>query len=1122
MDTIQQGSQELPPVFQQEDSYNSFASSDYQNRAENTAQPPEMTGGEYGNLLSRFNYESSVKKGENFSQLFRAAWEQDSITERMLTQGHTFPLDPNFIPTKELLDEYGKGLPDETQKYLMSSHSKEHMQFLSDQARHEVDNEDMLAAAGAEGFGARVAASLTDPVQAVVGLATGGMSAAAFKGNMLLRMATAGTIGAASNAAFEEYLNRQQLTRPDTSVAVAAAAGFALGGLGGAFGPVESTAVRKAGMDLAHEIQLDDVVKHGAEDGITAGKKVDKALAERSTHSFDSVASKVDADPSRVIEPWQINHSAGSAQTPGSVIEMDSPSGFVKVDIPKTDLSVPLRFDLFSIFARQNNPVFRWMNEVLHPDPVGGYQAGINGSEYAAQLHEQFTGQFKKHAWDSWTDYLKDNPTSFFQRYKLHDKFMELAAEAKRDPTALASAHPAIQKLVKETSALERRLVEEAQRHGVEGAEDIDAALHYVTRRFSIDRRLSTLARLEDSLGSRESAVEAITKTLSKAIRSAQGIAEDKADSVARAYYKTMSELPYHTQGKFLMNSTMGNKEYAILRETLKEINVDPGDIEAVMEIITGRPHDPEAIAKGVIPRFKKRTWMDETLVNEVRPGIKVKVTDLFENNLGKLASGYSKQLSGATGMAKVGLKSNADFMRYMKQADVWATEHGIDPSTHASHSQYMMDTFKTIMGMPLEENPGSVGNRSLKILRDYNFFRMMGQAGIAQIAEIGNTMGYVGTKLFMQHIPSFKQIIDVLKGKSGDYDQLGKDIHMMFGIGTDMREMPDITPLSQVSFHKGITALENVTNIGKYTTSRVSGMSSINNFLHQLSYRTVAAKIVDNALGHSKLSEVQLKKMATAGLSKSDLNALSKLLKKHTTIDSKGKLTGINYESMSSSNPELYDKFKIAIHREARRAVQQMLRGESHPWMHKLLGQNLMQFRGFMMGAYGKQLLWGLSHMDRDTAAMWSYSMMLGGLAYVAQTTMNNAGNPEELHKRLQTKEIAKAAFQRAGFSSVIPSVVDTATSFTSGEPIFKYGRTTGNNTDFITGSPVYNTAAGITNTVKNVSRAAFDNEYNATKTDVSNGLKLVLPNYVVLRNLINSVSAEYPTKNPLHQPEE
>jgi hypothetical protein len=82
---------------------------------------------------------------------------------------------------------------------------------------------------------------------------------------------------------------------------------------------------------------------------------------------------------------------------------------------------------------------------------------------------------------------------------------------------------------------------------------------------------------------------------------------------------------------------------------------------------------------------------------------------------------------------------------------------------------------------------------------------------------------------------------------------------------------------------------------------------------------------------------------------------------------------------------------------------------------------------------------------------------MLFAGAAYVAQTALNYAHDKEQLDKRLPRGEIAKAAYQRAGFSSLTPGAWDTMMMFTRGEPTFAYGRTTGLGTGFLVGNPTW-----------------------------------------------------------------
>jgi hypothetical protein len=147
---------------------------------------------------------------------------------------------------------------------------------------------------------------------------------------------------------------------------------------------------------------------------------------------------------------------------------------------------------------------------------------------------------------------------------------------------------------------------------------------------------------------------------------------------------------------------------------------------------------------------------------------------------------------------------------------------------------------------------------------------------------------------------------------------------------------------------------------------------------------------------------------------------------------------------------------------------------------------------------------------------------MVFAGLAYAAQNSINFAHNAEEREKRLAPDEIAKAAFQRAGFASLAPAAWDTLMMFTQGEPTFAYGRTTGLGTGLIVGNPTMDllSSKGL-GTLQNVTRSIFDDEHMWTRKDVKSGLGLFLPNYLGVRNFVDAASNEFPARNFLEQRE-
>src|SRR5690606_25011900 len=82
-----------------------------------------------------------------------------------------------------------------------------------------------------------------------------------------------------------------------------------------------------------------------------------------------------------------------------------------------------------------------------------------------------------------------------------------------------------------------------------------------------------------------------------------------------------------------------------------------------------------------------------------------------------------------------------------------------------AKRLQFVYDT---ITGRPYwDEN--SNFSHTLRMLRDYNFMRVMGQVGFAQIAEFGNIMWSTGLRATFTNMPSWRAMWR--NAKSGKLD---------------------------------------------------------------------------------------------------------------------------------------------------------------------------------------------------------------------------------------------------------------------------------------------------------------------------------------------------------------
>jgi hypothetical protein len=116
-----------------------------------------------------------------------------------------------------------------------------------------------------------------------------------------------------------------------------------------------------------------------------------------------------------------------------------------------------------------------------------------------------------------------------------------------------------------------------------------------------------------------------------------------------------------------------------------------------------------------------------------------------------------------------------------------------------------------------------------------------------------------------------------------------------------------------------------------------------------------------------------------------------------------------------------------------------------------------LFQFRTFMLGAWTKQTLSSIHLRDREAVSAFLLTNFLAGLVYVAKTNLQAVGRSDRegyLDKRLTPENVALAAFQNGGASSLIPMVMDSGLTLAGQAPVFDF-RNTGLPSNAIFGNP-------------------------------------------------------------------
>jgi hypothetical protein len=190
------------------------------------------------------------------------------------------------------------------------------------------------------------------------------------------------------------------------------------------------------------------------------------------------------------------------------------------------------------------------------------------------------------------------------------------------------------------------------------------------------------------------------------------------------------------------------------------------------------------------------------------------------------------------------------------------------------------------------------------------------------------------------------------------------------------------------------------------------------------------------------------------------------------------------------------------------------------HRWSSHPLWQMLFQFRSFALGAWDKQFLHNIHMRDWESFHMMWMSMALGAATYAARTQIQAIGRSDSaawLNKRLAPDMMAKAAFQMAGWSSILPMVFDTGLRLGGLNPVFDF-RTTGQATDALLGNPTTDLFNSVTDASRAVTQSSIEGRSISQKEWRSLSRLLPMNTWYPFVPILNSMiqsAPPYPSKS-------
>lgn len=1008
-----------------------------------------------------------ANKKADFLTLYTTAANEEHIApivNRNVYRYSATPYEPVTEITTEMSDALTAGLTDanaiEEIFDAARSNSFDYAMNMAEDYRKTAQNRELLAQAGWRGVGATVLAAMTDPAElAAIGATTAlvtSMSGPAApvtgtatavggtvlqagrslkKGYSVYRAFKTGLgVGAAEAAAFESI---RAALKYDITGGDVALAGFFGGGLTGGVNAATMAFARRAKVQqLAQRSALGEALSPDEQAFLKAndGDELTNRLIsqEAATGEFAGLGTKsineITAEEARTVSMQRGVSLFGLRNLVSPFVKAKASSnGFIRLGADKLGL----------------NSTGNKSGEVVNP----------SASEIKAYLESKYRTAFART--------LTVNRKAWIAKSggTVQD-FNTLVAKAMRDPNALVPDE--VRKVADDVHKQERELGDLAVRYNVAGFTTgiLDNHPNYLPRLFSD----SNINRLRQKYGADS---EVFSDLVEAAIRSAQPDIEAAirrslterglkriTDKVVKTYIRKMaSGYARNVMARpYKKGSPTGGLDLTVeeLTAALKREELDDDVIIGVIEAVTKSKVRAHKRAQPRLLLDENITINAKTLSGEIE---ELSFSELLETDIENLHNAYVFQMSGAIGLARNGINTNAagssfeDFLKKIEQENIEQGLTGTEAEVKAL--QYMYDG---ITGQHVfKQDISDAGRRFHRRVREYGFITNMGMSGMAAIMEITNSLMEYSLPVLLRTMPQYRKLYS--KAANGQLDDaLLRELEVMTGLGGDVVT----SKFNRASRFEGgdmdaamlpdePTKVDEALGRMREHVSILSGLSGVTASLRRISMLNYASQWTRAAAqGRPPFSRI---KMEQLGIDADMQQAIFENIKKHATTRNNGTvLQSLNIDRWDlpstggRSAEEVRDMFSISVYREATQNVQEMNIGSVNGAMRSEWGKTVTQFLSFPLAALEQQTMrLGVRarHGDVAVGKVILGSMFMGSLMYMAKVQMGAAGRSdadEYIKERMSMSNFTKGSLEMIGVASIFGYIAQVTTGMMNG----------------------------------------------------------------------------------------
>ena len=574
---------------------------------------------------------------------------------------------------------------------------------------------------------------------------------------------------------------------------------------------------------------------------------------------------------------------------------------------------------------------------------------------------------------------------------------------------------------------------------------------------------------------------------------------EDLKDTVYRAMKSHAEKLGVENIDEQMLRKHASKFAFGIRNADITTIEGMQSDHIKLLEKLLSKAEGQEAkLLKDEVTRLKMLKAKADAgdLANRVQMDVTQKMSngmalsDLFEDNVIHTQKRYTARMAARIAAAEHGIK-NLDTM------DEWITDavdmevkrlakKGVkNPNQKVKFIEDAMrqdlSSFKHGGMTGLHDLPDDTANDFVRLVKKYNFARLMQYTGISSIAELGGTFVEAGVSTTLGEMGRYlrNHFEDLYLDNPTMYTgRLYDELRTVTGVGMEdfsfsSKGMSKATrvfesgPLSQIE--KGVDVLGRVAQapfggiekVGRRITANSLAIKWGNHFKGTETGGILSAFFGSNGVTNRVLENSGFGRIDNAGkfIPNETYNSIKKNMTKFADFDESGRLVKLNLDKWDNKTAHA---FGDAIQMQSNHIMVNPDSTTMALWQSSTVGQILNQFRTFTVNAttkvFGSTVANAAISSNRGDHAelvkagqkvFWGTA--LGILSVTLRQGIQRAGGDKEVD--LFDEGLIKAAaigFSRSSVAGNLPTIGDSMSGFFGYDPIFEKASSVGRSKNF------------------------------------------------------------------------